>query len=103
MVRHSLRPSVLAAFDGDGYSENEPALGNGIVPTRQPFRENAKGWGTRLLSMLCVPPFENREGWGNLNCEWRKGDQPAVGLTNSVSGHAANELLLLPTQQVPEK
>src|SRR6266851_973884 len=27
----------------------------------------------KLLSMLCVPPFENHEGWGSLNCEWGKG------------------------------
>ena len=57
----------------------------------------------KLLSMLCVLPFENCEGWGNLSCESRKGGQPAVGPTNSASGHAANGLLLLPTQQVPEK
>src|SRR5216683_4792529 len=69
----------------------------------RPRQDGSRSEWRKLLSMLCVPPFENREGWGSLNCEGARAVQPAIGLTNSPSGHAANGLLLLPTQQVPEQ
>ncbi len=34
----------------------------------------------KLLSMLCVLPFENCEGWGNLSCESRKAANQPSGL-----------------------
>jgi hypothetical protein len=52
------------------------------------------------LAKPAHPFAENAKGWVNLNCESRKGGQPAVWPTNLASGHAANRLLLLPTPQV---